>query len=249
MRVNKLDYSDAEEVRIVLQGDPHVGAKTFVEDKFKEHIDWALENGAYWINMGDALEGATRDSVGAGVYEQTEIFEEQLDHYISLIQPLVDEGLLIGNHPGNHEERAYKSVGIDPSKLISKITGTKYLGVGVLHYIRVGDENYTLYTTHGSSGARMPHTKIKKAIDLEKMVESEIYAMGHLHTLSHHARQYYALDKRNKTLKQEERHFVITGSYLSHWGSYAHQSGLEPGKIGSAVLHLQGDEHNIRVKL
>ena len=32
----------------------------------------------YWINMGDAMEGATRDSVGAGVYDQTEIFEEQL---------------------------------------------------------------------------------------------------------------------------------------------------------------------------
>lgn len=249
IKVNQLDFSDKNSVSIVLQGDPHVGSKTFDEERFKRHVNWALRHNAHWINMGDALEGATRDSVGAGVYEQTEIFEEQIDHYISLVKPLVDAGLFIGSHPGNHEDRAYKSVGIDPTKLIAKLTGTKYLGIGVLHYVRVGNQNYTLYTTHGSSGARMPHTKIKKAIDLEKMVEAEIYAMGHLHTLSHHSRQYYEFDKRSRTLKPNERHFIITGSYLKHWGSYAHQLGLEPGKLGSAILELNGEEHAIRVKL
>ena len=249
MKVNLLDFSHLEEVLIVLQGDPHVGSKTFDEPRFKKHVDWAVRHKAYWINMGDALEGATRDSVGSGVYEQEEIFEKQIDHYIELIQPLLDKDLFLGSHPGNHEDRAFKAVGINPTKLIAKLTNTKYFGAGVVHYIRVGKENYTLYTTHGSSGARMPHTKIKKAIDLEKMVEAEIYAMGHLHILSHHARQYYAFDKRSKTLKAEERHFIIAGSYLKHWGSYAHNLGLEPGKLGSAILELKGGEHSVRVKL
>lgn len=249
MKVNLLDFSKEKELFLVLQGDPHVGSKQFDEERFKKHIDWALRHGAYWFNMGDALEGATRNSVGAGVYEQEEIFEQQIDHYIELIQPLVTDGLFLGSHTGNHEARAYKDVGINPTKLIGKLTGTKVFGPGVMHYIRVGEENYTLYTTHGSSGARLPHTKIKKAIDLEKMVEAEIYAMAHLHSLSHHARQYYTLNKRSKTLEQKERHFIITGSYLNHWGSYAHDLGLEPGKLGSAIIELKGDEHSIRVKV
>lgn len=249
-RVRVHDFSDLEEVAIMIEGDQHIGAREFDEERLKRHLNWAVERAdTYVINIGDMIEGATRDSVGAGVYEQTEVIEEQLDHAVELHQELVDEGKLLGVHRGNHEERTYKAVGLHPTAVFNRITGVPDLGYGVLHYVKVGDQNYTFYTTHGSGGARLPHTKIKKCIDLEKMIEAEIYAMGHLHSLSHHARQYYAFDKRGKTLVERERHFVITGAYLKHWGSYAHMSNMEPGKLGSAVVHLQGDEHNIRVKV
>jgi len=247
MRVHDWDKRDEEMITLVLQGDPHVGAKTFDEESFQEDVARASDKGYFWLNMGDALETATRDSVGAGVYEQSEIVDKQLEHYLELVRPLTDKGLFVGSHMGNHEFRLYKSAGFDLSKQISRSTGTKHFGDGVVHYIRVGGQNYVVYTTHGSSGARMPHTKIKVAIDLEKMVEAEIYAMAHLHTLSHHVRQYYAFDKRNRQLVRAERHFIITGSYLTHWGSYAHQKGMEPSKIGSARIRLYGDKKKIQV--
>lgn len=244
------DWSELEEITIALQGDPHVGNHEFDEDRFKRDRDWAIRKGVPWLNMGDALETATRNSVGAGVYEQTEIVDEQLEHYIELVTPLVEEGLFLGNHYGNHERRIYKDGGLNLTKCIARETGTPYWGVGIVHFIRVGNERYTMYTTHGSGGARMPHTKIKKAIDMEKMIgDVDVYAMAHLHTMSHHARQSYRPNWRNRTLEQVERHFIITGAYLNHWGSYAHESGMEPCKKGSARITFFGNERNIKVSL
>lgn len=249
LKVNNLDFGHLEKAIIVLQGDPHVGSREFAEKEFRRDVEWALDTKSYWINMGDALETATRNSVGAGVYEQEEILEEQLDSYVKLVMPLVSEGLFLGSHPGNHEERAYKESGINPAKIISKLTGTKYFGAGILHNIHVGDFSYALYTTHGNSGARLPHTKIKVCMDIANMIDADIYGIGHLHTISYSARQFYRMNKRNKTLDRVERHFVITGAYLYHWGSYAHRLNIEPAKIGSAKIKLHGREHMVRVSI
>lgn len=248
-RINVVDARDLEELVIVLQGDPHVGSKHFDEDLFKRHVEWAAKKGIYWLNMGDALETATRDSVGAGVYEQDEIVQEQLEHYVELMQPLSEQELILGHHRGNHEARVWKSSGIDLTKMLQRELGGKYFGVGVCHILRVGNQTYTMYTTHGSSGARLPHTKIKKAMDMANMVDVDIYGMAHLHTLSHHAGQFYRPNLRNKTLEQNEKHFIITGAYLDHWGSYAHEGNLEPGKKGSARIKLFGDEKLIKVSI
>jgi hypothetical protein len=155
----------------------------------------------------------------------------------------------MGLHTGNHEARIYKSSGLDLAKVMARELRVPYFGWSKLHYLIVGHQGYTLYTTHGASGARMPHTKIKSAIDLANMVEAEIYAMGHLHQLSHHVRQYYKADLRGKQVAESQKHFLITGSYLNHWGSYAHISNMEPMRMGSPKVKLAGEKHQIRVSL
>jgi UDP-2,3-diacylglucosamine pyrophosphatase LpxH len=240
---------DTEKLVLSLIGDSHIGSKYFDEDLFKEIIDWSCENKAYAILMGDMIEAATRDSVGAGVYEQNEIIDKQITHFYKLITPLVDEGLVLGMHPGNHELRVYKSSGLDIAKMMCRELKIPYLGWGKLHYFKVGNEGYSLYTTHGSSGARMPHTKIKGVIDLANMVDAQIYAMGHLHQLSHHVRNFYEINKRSRTVDEDQKHFVLTGSFLNHWGSYGHVMGYEPMRKGSPKIKLHGDEHKIRVTL
>jgi hypothetical protein len=132
---------------------------------------------------------------------------------------------------------------------MAKELGLKYVGYGMLHELAVGNQKYTLYTTHGSSGARMPHTKIKSCIDLANMVDAEIYCMGHLHQLSHHVRTYYVPDGINNCVRQEQKHFLLTGHYLNHWGSYAHMSNMEPSILGSPKIKLSGEKHSIRVSL
>jgi len=192
---------------------------------------------------------ATRDSVGAGVFEQDEIVQEQLEHAERIYKPLAEKGLILGNHIGNHEARVYNHSGANLSKILAKLLDIKYLGVGAITNIKVGKNNYTLYTTHGSSGSRLPHTKIKAVLDLANMIDVDIYAMGHLHALDHHVRNMYYFDKRNKTIKEKQKHFILTGSYLKHWGSYAHIKGMEPARIGSPKIKLSGLERRIRVSL
>lgn len=249
MKLNREKF-DTDKLTLVLQGDEHIGSVHHDSKFLKEVVDWMLEtDDVAMIGMGDMLETATRDSVGAGVFEQSEIVQEQLEKAVELYKPLADEGKLLGLHRGNHEERVYKHSGLDLTRVMAKMLGVKDFGIGVAHRLRVGDQSYNLYTTHGSSGARMPHTKIKTCIDLANMVDVEIYGMGHLHQLSHHVRQFYRVDAKRGVVEEGSKHFLLTGSFLTHWGSYAQQAGWEMMKRGSPKVKLHGSEHRVRVSL
>ncbi len=240
---------NVEKLELILMGDMHIGSKYYDEDLHKKVIEHCHKKKAYVILMGDQIETATRESVGAGVYEQTEIVSEQLDHFQHLMKSLADAGLILGMHAGNHEMRLYKSSGLDITKIMAKNLGVKYFSWGKLHYFVVGKQGYKLYTTHGASGTRLPWTKIKSALDMSNLADAEIYAVGHVHQLSHHIRNFYSIDLRNKKVVEEQKHFILTGSYLNHWGSYGHVKGYEPMRKGSPKVKFGGIEHSIRVSL
>lgn len=240
---------DTDKQTIVLMGDEHIGSKFYDSRFHKKIVDWCEEENIPIIMMGDTLETATKTSVGAGVFEQDQIVQEQLEHAVELYKPLAEKGLILGNHIGNHEARVYNSSGANLAKILSTMLGINYLGVGAVHYFKIRKQNYLLYTTHGSSGARLPHTKIANTLKMANMIDVDIYAQGHLHQLSHHTQNYYVVDKRSKTIKEAEKHYIICGSYLNHWGSYAHVGNMEPAKSGSPKLKLSGLEKRISVSL
>jgi len=240
---------DAEKLELILMGDMHMGSKYYDEDMHKKMIDHCLKKKITIILMGDQIETATRDSVGAGIYEQSEIVDQQLEHFEYLMKPLASAKLILGMHAGNHEMRLYESSGLDITKWMAKQLKVPYFSWGKLHYFVVGRQGYKIYTTHGASGTRLAWTKIKSVLDLSNLAEAEIYAMGHLHQLSHYIRNYYSVDLKNKKVVEEQRHFILTGSYLNHWGSYAHMKGYEPMRKGSPKIKLGGEEHSIRVSI
>ena len=249
MRLHRKVFKE-DKVTIVPMGDEHFGSKQYDGELHKQNLDWILNTeGVYMIGMGDNMETATRQSVGAGVFEQDEIVQEQLEGIYEKYKPLADAGKILGLHIGNHEERVLNHSGLNLTKTLSKMLGVKYFGVGVLHMLRVGKQNYTMYTTHGHSGSKLPHTKIKACIDLANMVDVDVYAMGHVHQLSHHVRQFYRVNKANKQIDEASKHFILTGSYLNHWGSYAQEAAYEMMKKGSPKIKLSGLENQIRVSL
>ncbi len=237
--VNRIKIDD-DQAKILLVGDEHIGHQHHNRDKLMTNLEWAFDNGIYVLHMGDGIEGATRSSIGDGVYTQDEIFDEQISEWEALYKPFRDNKKFLGAHVGNHEARAFKDEGINVMRQMCRNIGGKYLGIGKAHLIRVGNQTYVMYTTHGASGARLTHTKIKSALDLEKIVDADVYACGHVHQLSHHVREFYKVDKRRKKLEREKKHFIITGSYLDYWGSYAQVKSMEPSRQGSPLLTLDG---------
>ena len=248
LRVNHVVIDD-DRASIVLKGDEHYGSGVFDGDLNRKSLDRFLKKGFYVIGMGDNLETATKSSVGAGVFEQDDIVQGQLESYISDHMGFAESGKLLGLHIGNHEARVFEQSGTNLSKIMAQMLDVPYLGAGVVHYIQVGKQNYVFYTAHGGSGSIKPHTKIKACIDLQHMVDADLYGMGHTHQLSHHVRQFYSLNKRNKTLVESEKHFVLSGAYLNHWGSYGQTKGYEMMRKGSPVIQLSGLEKKIRVTL
>lgn len=247
-KVNVHKY-DQDKLTIVLMGDEHMGSKFYDESTHDRNLEWCYKTKSPIILMGDEMETATKTSVGAGVFEQNEIVQGQLENLVKKYKPFAEEGLILGNHIGNHEARVYNSSGVNLSKIASQMLKIPYLGVGAAHIIRVGKQSYTMYTTHGSSGARLPHTKIANTIKLANMIDTDIYAQGHLHQLSHHTQNYYKVNKSKKTVEESQKHYIITGSYLDHWGGYAQMMSMEPARKGSPKLKLSGDKKQIRVSL
>lgn len=247
MSLNRI--KSESDMNILLMSDEHLGADNYNQKFHEKILEHAYNKDWYILHLGDGIESATRNSVGAGVYSQEEIIDKQMSNWISLYQPFVDKGKFIGAHCGNHEMRAMNDEGIDIMRQMCRQMGAKYLGIGKTHLIRVGKQNYTMYTTHGSSGAKMPHTKIKGCLDLEKVIDTEIYAMGHLHQLSHHVRNFYAVNKVKRKVETNSKHFILTGSYLDYPGSYAQVKCMEPARMGSPILRLSASEKQIKVSL
>ncbi len=240
---------DVDRIKILLMGDEHIGSPQYDKDLHLSMLEQAYNKGWYILHMGDGIEAATRNSIGSGVYAQETIIDQQMSDWINTYKPFVENGTFIGAHIGNHESRAMKDDGVNLMRHMCREAGAKYLGIARAHLLRVGNQSYTAYTTHGSSGARLPYTKIKGALDLERVINAEIYAMGHVHQLSHHVRNFYEINKRNKQVQKNKKHFVLTGSYLDYPNSYAQVKCMEPARMGSPLLTLYGDKHEIEVSL
>ncbi len=248
--IKTYDFSDLEKVVLVLMGDEHIGSIYYNKDEHKRILDWCYEERDPIILMGDELETATRDSVGAGIFEQDEIVQEQFEFCENLYKPFADEGLLLGIHIGNHEQRVFNHSGVNLSKMLAKNLNVNYLGAGAVSYIKVGSQKYWVYTTHGNAGSRMPHTKVKSVLDIQNMIEGmDVYGMGHLHQLSHHIKNVYTVNRKKRKIEERQIHFVLTGTFLNHWGSYAHTKNMEPARIGCPKIKLTGDAHQIRISL
>jgi len=232
---------------IMPMGDIHLGHPNCDVGLLKEKIEMCLKKNIYVIGMGDMIEASLRDSVGDGIYFQKLNPKEQIDEIIRLFYPLANKGLLLGIHLGNHENRITKTTSLDVVDMICNALNVPYLGHSALHEIKVGNQIYTIFSTHGSSGARLATSKLKAASDLFRYISADIVLHGHLHSLDHLTSIYFEVV--NGKGIEKERHVIVTGSFLSYVGSYAEQMNLPPAKLGTALIYLWAKHNEIRVSL
>lgn len=95
------DYRNLDSLETFWFSDVHLGHHACSEDRFKANVDFVGENQIPSADIGDLIENATRDSVGAGVYDQETIAQVQLEKAVELYTPI--KHLLKSMQPGNHE--------------------------------------------------------------------------------------------------------------------------------------------------
>jgi len=208
-------------------------------------LEYCRKSNAWILLMGDLFESATRYSIGAGVYEQTKNPQKQLDELTEIFEPYKD--LIIGSHSGNHEFRCLKEVGIDLMKIFCKSLGIRYLGYSINHILMVEKQRYIVFSTHGSSGATLRHTKIKKVLDIANWNDSDLYLYAHTHSIDTKTDEHRSYDSKNKTMVTKKRYFALTGSFLTYDGSYADMKNYQPEKMGVIKAKLFGDIHDIHL--
>ena len=222
-----------EYAEVMWIGDCHYGSPQFDEPRFIKMLDFCLKNKVYVFLMGDLIEMATRNSVGAGVYEQSNNGQSQYEQMVSWLRPLAEAKLLVGFHQGNHEERVYKDTGVNISKMMARELHIPYLGDACWSRFKVGTQSYSIYSLHGRSGARFDGTSLLALERISTSFFCDLICMGHAHKMISSTVIIQVIDLKTKTVKEHKKTLVITGSYLKYDNSYASAVGLPISKLGS----------------
>ena len=235
-------------IQLIPFGDIHFGDKSANIVRAKETIDW-VKNHPYAriILMGDLLNCATKTSVGAAVFDEDFHGQTQYDLMGELLEPVKNK--IYGSLIGNHEFRAFKNTGYNVTKMLAKQLGHKYYGFGSFIKLNVSGNNYIIYGTHGSSGATLPYTKIKKLLDMSSYIDADVYLMGHVHSLQVHTQKVKRVDLRKRIIENTKKYYVLTGHYLNYEDSYAEMKNMRPDKQGSPTIIFGGDKKEIRAIL
>jgi UDP-2,3-diacylglucosamine pyrophosphatase LpxH len=251
VRLNKqrLIPNNDNYAEVILFGDLHLGYPTCNMRKAKNTLDYALENKAYVLIMGDMMESGLTTSIGNSIYRQKLNPQKQMEAVINLLQPLADAKLIIGYHEGNHEQRITNATGIDISKIIARILNVPYLGYACWSILSVNGIRYTMYSQHGTSGARFKHTKLKAIMDQAAWINSDILCMGHVHSIAAEPILKQRFDRNSNKVIEEKQIVVLTGAYLEWDNSYAQMKGYPIVKTGSPKLKLIASEKDVHIRL
>ena len=237
--------TDREEIYLVPMGDMHVGHKNFMKERFERDLQWCIDNkNVYVIGMGDYMELSARDS--PGVFDQDSFANKQYETVYNYFKPLADEKRLLGLLMGNHEYRITKYSGFDITKILANNLGVEYFEHAAFFKLKVNDIEYTVFGQHGYTSSRTDGGKLNVVIKLANQAIADIYMVGHSHDVIAKPKPIYRL---NGERELHDRIFVMSGSYLEHWGSYGQMKGYDPSLIGSPRIKLHTNEYNITVKV
>lgn len=203
---------------------------------------------------GDLMDTAICSSIG-DTYGANLQPMEQLKMCVKIFEPIKDKILCV--LPGNHENRIYKSDGLDITELMCAQLGIsdKYSSTTALVFIRVGRNCkrnrpwlYTAYVTHGSGGGRKEGGKINRLADSACIVDADIYIHAHTHLPVVFKNSYIRVCSSNSSISTVDKLFVNTAACLDY-GGYGDKQGYKPASKSNPVIYLNGLKHEMWAKI
>lgn len=266
MKVIKIDLPrDLEQIEIHTFADEHLGDRCCDVKRLLQRIEYVKNMpNVYCILNGDIIDNATKNSIG-DTYAQELNPMNQLQRAVEIFEPIKDKILCITH--GNHENRTYKSEGINLSALIAGQLGLseRYTATSALLFVRLGESSdgrketngsgqrrkicYSIYTLHGSGGGRKEGGKINRLADLASIIDADVYIHSHTHLPIIMKQAFYRTDVRNSTVGIVEKLFVNTSSNLDYEGSYGEYGAFKPNSKETPVIYLSGRKKYMRARL
>lgn len=210
-----------------------------------------LEEDTYLILGGDLLDAGIKSSK-TDVYKQELSPQQQLDTLVRIFEKYKDK--IIGICGGNHEQRIWREVGVDILQVFAQLIQKEqcYDPDSLVIHIRFGKNrhskktNYTIYVTHGWSGARKSGGKINAIQELRGVILADIYLVGHSHLKGVVTEDLLIPDHANKVITKIQQYFVSAGSFYQY-GDYVERRGNSVASLGAPTIILSGKEKEIRV--
>jgi predicted phosphodiesterase len=249
----RADYpTDWPHANVYTLADLHIGDAHCDESEVLARVK-AVQDDPYGLCVlnGDLMNTALRNSV-SDVYGEVLSPMQQITYLVNMLRPIA--GKIIGVTAGNHENRVYKSDGIDVTRLVCRELGIeeKYAPEGVLIFLRFGTKAnpqhvkdgrnprqwYTIYATHGSGGGRKEGAKAIRLADMAAIVDADVYIHSHTHLPLVMKQSFFRADSSNCAAKQVPKLFVNTGAALGY-GGYGQSQEFKPADVASPVIHLE----------
>ena len=256
MKSIRCDLPFAEEIEIHPMADLHIGDSNSDYKMIMERIEHIRNTpNCYCILDGDLMDTAIASSIG-DTYSAALQPMQQLELCVKIFGPIKDKILAV--LPGNHENRVYKSDGIDITEIMCAQLGIpeKYSPTTALLFIRFGKSTkaanrkqlYSAYVTHGSGGGRREGGKVNRLADLAAIVDADIYIHAHTHLPVIFKEGFFRVNAGNSSVAMVDKLFVNTAASLSY-GGYGDKQGYKPASKASPVIYLNGLKHDMWAKL
>lgn len=257
MKPIRCDLPYAEQIEVHPLADLHIGDACCDFKQIMERIEHIKNTpNAYCILDGDLLDTAIASSVG-DTYGANLQPMEQLKQCVKIFEPIKDKILAV--LPGNHENRVYKSDGLDLTAIMCGQLGIpdKYSSTTALLFIRFGKsklhshgrpQRYTAYVTHGSGGGRREGGKVNRLADLASIVDADIYIHAHTHLPLIFKESFFRVCESNSSVSMVDKLFVNTAASLNY-GGYGDKAGFKPSSKCYPVIYLDGLKHDMWAKL
>ena len=235
---------DSDIAYILPIGDIHIGDKFVNYKLLGDNIEWVkTEPNARVILMGDIFNVATRASKSSP-FEQDFGLTEQIERGIKLFEPIKDK--ILGAISGNHEERIEDFCNFNPLVPLCLALKIPYLKYSAVVSIIVGRIAYTAYIHHTTGGGKTPGSKINRVNALRSLVcNCDMYLGGHNHSLGVMPVTTRVVDTIHKSVITKRQLLIDCGSYLEWEDNYAERMALEPTKLGSPRIRLDGVKRDI----
>ena len=255
MKAIRCDLPYAEMIEIHPMSDLHIGDSQCDYRLVLERIEYIKNTpNAYCILDGDLMDTAIASSIG-DTYAANLSPMEQLKHCVKIFEPIKDKILAV--LPGNHENRLYKTDGVDITDIMSSQLGIpeRYSPTTAFLFIRFGESKkrhrpylYTIYVTHGSGGGRREGGKVNRLADLASIVDADIYIHGHTHLPLIFRESFFRVSGANSSVALTDKLFINTAAALNY-GGYGDKAGFKPASKSSPIIYLSGVKHEMWAKL
>lgn len=243
---------------IVFTGDWHIGHIGVEYEYLQRALKWIRENNAFWIGMGDWAQAVVphpnEHRFDFGEMDKRFLTpEQQYRKVYELLEPIRKQGLMIltGNHDDLLRKRHYHNF-VDALALQLHVP---YMGIdGFLRLVfKRGRHRQRLdiYVHHGYGGGRSQTAGIKRCLEMAKIVEADVYAMGHFHQLDHKTTTWPLYYDNRGNLQERIRHFFVTGGfirgYVPEGMTYIEYKMLTPTLLGSPVMKFYPENRKVEV--
>ena len=249
--------ADLERIKILPLADFHIGDLMSDWELIQKLLAQVKDDPeTYCILGGDLMDTAIASSIG-DTYAANVQPMEQLQMCVKLFEPIKDKILAV--LPGNHENRVYKSDGLDLTQIMCNQLdiGARYSSTTALLFLHVGSDAvhnrskqwvYSIYVAHGTGGGRKEGGKVQRLVDLSEIAEADVYLCAHSHLPATLKTEFARASLNSRSVQYVTHTFVNTASAL-RYGGYGEVKGYRPASREYPEIILDGKRKHVRVVL